>query len=542
MSDQLSVIQLGTWAELIDSIPALRGLRKKHSNSKVRLFVRPEYVDFAKTERLADQVIAVGADVAEFSGLKVEGDAIINLSVSEAGGRLAAFLGTNVRGIYVHGTETEMPDGWTRYVISSVYRSQINRLHRTDLFKGIADVVGMEGGAELRTLPAYKILAQKLLLQLRIPFQSRPFMILEPHGLPNEGCSMDEYARVIDTIHQAHPEFFFLVMGGQDDRAANEQLAFGRTGTVYNLSGLVDFQTRLGLYPLAALTIGTPGDGIHLSSAIRAPSLMLVPGKSRYWESAPPVEGQWVLRGVKGVVANDVVVSTAMALVTGNIDALRESMSKESEHRLYVTRKGAYHLHQLQQIAGLREESVEGWYIETYNAVRFEELTGLPTLPSKTLPLQQDQSVSVLETIAQGIEKAYEVAEFGLRYGSLLKREWKEAAPNAQEIRLLGQRLQDVDQTLKGLVKQVPHLGPLIDEFEVEQMSLSLGDAFTTIEKGLESYARLMARSRVLYQKVKSLSERVQLATAPAGNTPPTSKAPVSTVECLEFNVGEVNL
>lgn len=99
-----------------------------------------------------------------------------------------------------------------------------------------------------------------------------------------------------------------------------------------------------------------------------------------------------------------------------------------------------------------------------------------------SLPQVNESSFRELQKINEGIEQLYQLCEFGKKYSKDVIVEISKDAPRIEEVKRLGDKVQEVDQLTDLLLKAYPELKPVTDFYKVVKANLH-GDNIVDISE-----------------------------------------------------------
>lgn len=163
---KIAIIQLARLGDILQTLPAIQGLKTRFPGCEISLIVRSTFADAAKLSRYVDEIIelptasilapilsepnAEGKAAAlkeleswisgRFDGR--EWDALVNLSFSDVSSFIASIIPAKKRfGAYrAPDGAYAMDDAWSRWFYSQVLEKNFNILHLNDLFARICGV------------------------------------------------------------------------------------------------------------------------------------------------------------------------------------------------------------------------------------------------------------------------------------------------------------------------------------------------------------------------------------------------------------------
>jgi ADP-heptose:LPS heptosyltransferase len=483
---RIIVIQLARLGDIIQTLPAIQGLKKKYPGSEITLVARETFADAARlspyldrivefpTRRILGPVLSGGDKTEALESLsrwlaenvlsEGEYDLLINLTFSPASGYLATMIpARDRRGLHRlaggQGDQYVITDAWSQYFFAQVLGNTLNVIHLNDLFTRIAGAGEGAWPLELNE-SAGSAVAPPEAGKLRVGIQltaSRPEKTLEASA----------WAAICSEILAAEPASELVFFGAQSDLPAIETVlnlleeALGPDARAHCtiVAGTMRFHENTGWLRTCARIISPDTALVHLASACGTKVLEIAVGPVRPEETGPYGEGHDVIyfvhpaeeaqlatevaRVISGEKAR-VPVPQAITRLVRCVDGVprndlvpRNFMPEESSNFFAK----AYYLLAEFRCAG-RQEDVE-----------------IPKIGDPLQPGALDQILIAYDALCT----IRRLSEFGQHYSVRMMN----AAGDLAALGELSAKLAELEQLLDSLKKSVPLLKPLIDTWAV---------------------------------------------------------------------------
>jgi ADP-heptose:LPS heptosyltransferase len=509
---KFAVIQLNRFGDLIQSAQAARDLKKQHPDIGLTLIARSEFakpllfllnnifdkiLTIDKQEFLKDTQDSLEAylnNINEFLDdphLKSV-DVVINqsfcqtsnylMSLIQAKHRLGTFVGLN-NGVVVK-------DQWSQLIHSMVMGGPDCPFHLVDIYKnqfGIKERTNWEtaqrhiGNAKTFALHPFASHEKKrwkpqkwseVLIKL---LKSEPTVKVKLFGAPNEVALANQILKS-PSLQKFNDRIESFVGKLNLEQVYNE---------FENCSHFIGHDSALGHLAkeagLATLTISlgtvrpieTAPYGIN--SFVLAPKTKCFPcfpdTECSFYQCHADLSYQAVAEIIRGFVCeDDIDYATLKSKVSPfHLDSL-------SIYRFGPTNTGWYASENIGDgLASTKEAFRDILKVAlTYKMEEIEENLSLPIISNSTC--------EALVKINEGIEQLYQLCEFGKKYSKDVIVEISKDNPRIEEVKRLGDKVQEVDQLMDLLLKAYPQLKPITDFYKVVKANLQ-GDNIVEISE-----------------------------------------------------------
>lgn len=483
---KIAVLQLARFGDIIQTLPMIQGLKKKHPDSEITLVVRSTFVGAARLSPHVDKIVEFptasvlgpvltdGADGKAAAGLELarwisgafgaeEYDLLLNVTFTRASAYLASLINAkDKRGTLASkaiGQDFVIRDPWSQYFFSQVLEHNMNIIHLNDLFPRIAGA--MEGcwPLELRdvrpSIAVAPVPAGKIRIGIQVGASSPEKTLNAPTWtkLCKALLTFHENAELCFFGNAAEREVVVSILDAIEDEAAG--LASKRCILPI---GMLKFEENAAWVRSCDWLISPDTAIVHLASAVGTRVIEIPVGGVRPEETGPYGEGHHIV-----YVANADAEQLALQIASIVGGQKASTCVAEAITRLTPTSSGIPR-HEIVAHNFIQEET-SGFFMQAYYLLaefrcggRLEDIP-VPNIGDPGQPTALDRLVSAYDALCT----TRRLAEFGQHY--CLKM-----LENLDDRELLTahmEKIAELEDLLVKMQKSVPLAKPLIDTWRV---------------------------------------------------------------------------
>ena len=291
---KICIIQLTRLGDILQTIHAVKEIKKHHSNVQLHLIARKQFAHPLRflLDQYFDQVIYIelsqlvkpnlGSSIAafkEFTDAQSEYnyDVLINLSFSKSSSYLSSLIGAKFKLGLLRNEygEIQIQDKWSQFVFYSVMAGVHNPYNLVDLFKNII------GSHQLSCVPATGAITSTKHKRIAIhPFASNK----------NKAWTTSKWAEVIYGLAKSHPDYNIAILGGPDEKLQANEIVNNpllKGFRLENYVGSTSVEDIFNLLKNSDCFVGNDSMISHLASFLTVPILTISTGPVRPHESVP---------------------------------------------------------------------------------------------------------------------------------------------------------------------------------------------------------------------------------------------------------------
>lgn len=404
----------------------------------------------------------------------------INLSFSKSSQSLMGLITTaHKMGPYLTTEgKISVPDRWSQYILGNVLQSSsTNVFHLVDLFRFII------GQPVVKREPA------------QVNEEGDFFIVHSRTSLDRKNWEAHRWAEYLQRLSVSYPEKRFLLVGSEDDREPIQKILDNK-----NLVNNKVFENVAGNFSIEELTekikdcygfIGHDSMGAHIASLVNRKSLIITLGSARAEETSPYGEGHFVLTpktacfpcmpdtNCNYFLCHDDINPHLASLATDTCFQGKDFINSINASGLpsVVANKVTLFETKIETERGLILYNHNEIVIDTNLLIRafYESLWSFLFLDlnlNLSLPTIPRESKKELEKQFSGVEKLYELAEFGCTFSKTIMSELDKELPRIEEIKKYNLKLEEIDALTEGLAELYPLVRPAYNYFRVSRSNL----------------------------------------------------------------------
>lgn len=496
------VIQLNRLGDLIQSYQAAVDLKKQHPNISLTLVARTEFgapLRFLLTQAFDDIVLldrktllkeandnleAYLEGIGEFiNHPRLKGfDVTINQSFCQTSNYLLSLVETKHRlGTYVGANNGVLvKDQWSQLIQSMVMGGPNCPFHLVDIFKNQFGIKERTNWSE----------AQRHIGEPKT-FALHPFASLD-----KKRWKPQKWAEVLIKLLKGSPDINVKIFGSPSEVTLGEQIFNNPSLQKYkkqieNHVGKHDLQGVFAEFKKCSHFVGHDSALGHLAKEVGLATLTISLGTVRPIETTPYGINSFVL--APKTKCFPCFPDTECNFFQCHADLSYQAVAEiirgfvvEDDINYADLKKKVSPFH-LDSLSILRFGPTNtGWYAQenigdgvtnakdafrdilkvalTYKMEEIED--------NLSLPMVNDAGISALSKLNEGIEQLYQLCEFGKKYSKDVIVEISKDSPGIEEIKRLGDKVQEVDQLMDLLLKAYPELQPITDYYKVVKANL----------------------------------------------------------------------
>jgi heptosyltransferase III len=465
---KILVLQLTRLGDILCTMPTLSALRRTYPEAEIHFLVRKRFASAALVLKpydhlwqldarklLGDFIIGKGSvtdGITRLSEtiqqLRSENfDKIINLSFSPSSSFITHLISQNkiLTNGYTRTTDfyLAVPDPASGYVRAQVGLDRSNRRHIIDILSDVAQVALVDSDLH-------------------------PFSIdTKKEGIVcHLGASKDHkvwptssWIAFFNRLTQVRNESITLVGSSEDSSLASEILSQIKSDKIINCVGQTDWNQLISILKTSKLFIGADSGPLHAASLAGCKTLNLSVGNVRFWETGPTVKDSRVLRSREPQhLMSDVVFNHAQDILD-NGNKYDESAVCTGEAELRY------------KIYGGTSFEPDAW-----GTVSWMYFGG---------PCPR-----FIGDLPEALKQIEEVADIAVLQVDALKE-------NAEKTEIVG-ILDNLDEVLEIMRKNIPPISPLLEEFRGNKENIAPGPRNEIFEKTRQCYLDLRGRVSAL--------------------------------------------
>ena len=514
---RIAVVQLARLGDVLQSFPAIRGLREKNPDATISLIVRRSFLDAAKLCVDVNELIVLDArDIAEKKSLDAlktfvancgRFDELYNLSFSETSSYLCSLIPAThkvgyVRDVSETSSDLIVTDRWSQYFLSTVQGSTLNTIHVTDLFARVCGV-----GVDVWPMAHYQVALSPEYVGIQIGASRL-----------SKTLSFDMWVETLKAIEiecvQQGSTQQFLLFGSQAEQALIDSIvttAGVSTERFSNVAGSTSFDRMEDLVARCKLVFTPDTAVVHLASLINVPVLLMSVGGARPQETGPYGNGHYVLQihdsATRATLPKE--LSTVIIYGEGRFKDIRTLAI--SRTKLIKTSDGS--LRQILEAVNYNAEEVRDFFEKSYYllaefrcAGRNEDISP-PTLKDA----KQTHSADEFAKHFRALTAIDRLAEYGLFYcGRILDA--IQANKPIKDMKVWFDKLNELEKILINTADQMELIKPLVAQNKVvrEVSPVASGSLSQMVEVTETSYRILKENIQIFNQLLSSMLEQMK--------------------------------
>lgn len=508
---RIAILQLARLGDILQTLPAIQGLKKKYPNSEITLVVRQKFSDAARVSPHVDKIVELPtalilepaltaqnqaeslARLAHWIGSELIADGpyhkLINLTFTRASSYLAGLVPANEK-LGVKSTKAGahiISDPWSQYFFSQVLNHNMNMIHLNDLFSRICGVEKTTWPIDVRQPNEAAAIPPKT-ERMRIGIQVTA-------SVPEKTLNSESWSAVCKQLLARFPTAELVFFGGQGDLTAIAAVASTLPiGSYTTLAGTLKFNENVAWVRACSHVVSPDTALVHLASLCGTKVVELAIGAVRPEETGPygedhhvlyPVScnamqlGEQVARAIAGEKASTVVAQSQTRMVKCSHGALRSELAAKNftpeESRNFFQK--AYYLLAEFRCAG-RVEDID-----------------IPKLGDPAQPAALDKVLAAYDAMCV----VRRIAEFGQHYCVKLLQNSEDQA----QLKIYAEKLSQLESMLDEAQKTVPLVKPLVDTWIVaKDLAESPGDDLETMIAVTEGAYRELGQNVEIVQQL----------------------------------------
>lgn len=525
---RIAILQLARLGDILQTLPAIQGLKKRYPNCEITLIVRQKFADAARVCPHVDRIVelptatmlepllngandsqAALARLAQWinSNLVAGGPyhKLINLTFSRASSYLASLIPAHERlGVRSSSSGSHViSDPWSQYFFAQVLNHNVNMLHLNDLFCRIA-------GVEQKTWPVELngIEASETNEALRANATIQRIGIQLTASTPEKSLNVESWVAVCQALLTRHPQAQLVFFGSRDDLAAIEAVTTHLPAAACAIvAGTLRFHENVNQLRSCQWIVSPDTALVHLASLCGTRVVEIALGGVRPEETGPYGEGHHVLYPVS---CNAAQLGEQVARVMNGERAT--TVVAQSSTRFVKCADGS--LRSELKATNFTPEESSNFFQKAYYllaefrcAGRVEDIE-IPELGDAAQPQSLDKVLAAYDTLCV----IRRIAEFGQHYCvKLLKN-----SEDQEQLRLYAEKLAQLETMLDDAQKSVSLVKPLIDTWIVaKDLAYSPDDALNGPTdsqdlSGLDDLDEIIAVTEGAYRELGQNVEIVQ--------------------------------
>lgn len=513
---KIIILQLARLGDILQTLPAIQGLKKKYPESKISLVVRNKFSDAAKISPYIDEIIELPTkDILSFYVEKpsieskqksldsltnwyvqnfknTQYDLLINLTFTESSSWLATIIQANEKRGVIRAEDgaISMKDLWSQYFYAQVLQKNYNILHLNDLFVRISGVDSGFWPVEIKD--SFKINANSV-----IPAKNnvRRVGIQLTASQAIKSPSIATWALICSKIYnETGAELVFF--GSQQDLPIIE-MVISQAGVRDNsivLAGTYRFDENIPWIKSCDCIVSPDTAIVHLASICGTRVVCIPMGGVRSEETGPYGIGHSVLypaNATPEVFSSEIV----RVIVTGKA----KLPVPQAVTKLTATKNGQMR-NELVPSNFEQDENINlfqnAYYLlaEFRNEGRLEEVT-IPKVGKQDSGAKLDELIHVHDTLFS-MRKA---ADFGSHYCMIMA----ENTHDTVQLKDCSKKLMEVDALLNSLENN-RYVKPLIDSWKIAKGNILNPDLKTMILQTEGAYRELQQNIDIVFQLLET--------------------------------------
>lgn len=515
---RIAILQLARLGDILQTLPTLEGLKKIYPDAEITLVVRSTFSDAAKLSPHVDKLVEFPAkDVlgpcladrvsgrqasldrlaAWISGeLSGKYDLLLNLTFSKASSYLASLIDAKERRGMARGRDGSLSvdDPWSTYFISQVLTRNLNIIHLNDLFAWIAGLDAAAFPTQLKE-PNCKPLPRGPKTKVRIGIQISA-------SAPEKSLNRETWACVCRAIIEKIPLAELVFFGGANDvpgivavLSEVERRMAGRwqPSRCTVVAGSRKFHENLSIVRDCDWIVAPDTAIVHLASLAkgRAESPRIIEiavGDVRPEDTGPYGDGHHVLYPVscdKEGLAEEITQLLRGKNVGKTVALSRSKMMARSDGTFRSV---------LAPDNFTDEETSSFFKWSYYLLAEFRCAGRVEDVPIPRLgdPVSLEKLLSAFDALCAILR----LAEFGQHYCMKMLEE----LGNPRQLKLLSEKIAEIETMLLSLQKTVSFVRPLIDTWTVAK----------DVARSPQGVEEVVALTEGTYRELKQNCEIIQ--------------------------------
>ena len=525
------IVQLTRIGDNIQTLQAVRELKKTHSNIDFILVGRQQFVNpikhlLAKDYKKIYTIDLKGMfskDGTNLNAIKDELkekinqinthdiDVTINLSYSKSSGFLTKLVKSNHKlGCYrTENFELEVKGFLSQYLYSNVLENELNSFNLVDLYR---QIMGSQSLEEFQTLPR----------------ENGEYLIIHPFAsLDRKSWKIDKWNSVIQEILKNYSGKICII-GGDEDIESSKVLI--KNERIKNLVGKSSFENLEPYFQNAFLFVGHDSVGGHLASYYEVQSLTISFGTVRPSETTPYGNLNYNLSGKIGCYP--CLPSTECSLYQCQYNVMPEVIAEcitqihtigEITHERLIEKLSQSAIEKTRLFVSYLDENIgmvltdiiphtstaKDTMKQIYEVVWSYYLFDIAI--TKPAPIVANSSVNDLINTKLGFEKLFETIQFGKKYCQFILVELTKKNADSNYVHENLMKISEVSQLIQGIHGGFPLIKPITDFYNVRSSQISATEPINFVneyylviedfEKLIKGIHELLSNQLKLFEK-----------------------------------------
>jgi ADP-heptose:LPS heptosyltransferase len=559
-TERILIIQLARMGDILQTTPALIGLRNKYPNAKIDIVVRETFKNIIANNPYINEVYSLdtkdimsnlilrkGSLIEVTSKLKNftkelednEYDIVYNLSFSVASTYLTYIVGKNK----VYGlTRSEdgyytASDDWSKYFVATVMKDTINHRHLVDLFKSICEVTDNDDQLYIHKNTANRQWAKNELTNCGYKSSDKLIAIQTGASTSDKKWPINNYISTINALLESSEDIKIMLTGSKSELSLSEKLkeAFqNQSDRVFNFIGQTNLSELSSLLSYCDLLITNDTGPLHIATALSIKVLCLSMGSSNIIQTGPygkatnytitpsincyPCNLTKKCGDLKCKSSIKSTTITKMALdIINNKEIKNEGIYQDEEIVIY---KGEIK-------KSLTEDNIEYSFVEytplsdrvpTTKEIMYDIYK---TLWNYMLDAFDEQNIAFntfpnLDTVAELhkvlelLNHLFQLSEIGIKYTKGLIAELNNKDLAIESINKLSNQIAIVDENITTIGKVSTYVSPIVNMFNVEKECLVSTDIKELSEQTSEIYNKLRGQTQYVFQMISQIIQATE--------------------------------
>lgn len=517
---KLAVVQLDGRNELLLSLPAINGLKKRYPKAKLTLIVSTECNELVRLLNDVEEVILVDTKhLADSTPSQTAYDLTVNLSFSDAGIVYSSLLTSyKLLGTDISGDKNPLfLSPWAVYNESMIAESKLNPFHRSDIYKAIAEVQN-ENCEHTLTAPD------------SLMDEAKKYLCSEEHlkiAIAVDALSLKEFSHLVPLLRERLPSSKLYFLGTLKSKAkADEILTAVGNGDSYcvNLCGKLSLDVTAAFLRMADILVDTEGELSYIASGYGTFTITIGHEETHTTDTCVYSHGHLIVARLGNLDCSNILAEileyTAKAN-SGSIPSPEQWQSFCDECFDAYSQSATIHI--TQRISN-REEApnfsestlVPLMYMGAdhadcirtfYKLLWYHELEGR----NETIygfDVFHETTLEQLTKLLKPLEQLYELAAFGHKYCSFIKKDLVEK--NYEKAKVNSAKLQDVDTLIDLMADSHQNLTPVINFFQVSQSQIQAREPIAVAVETTKLYLSLQHQVLILLELSETLFKRIK--------------------------------
>lgn len=527
-SGSITVVQMTRFGDLLQTIWAVKDLKKQNPNIKVNLVARKKFGEPLKF--LLDQYfdntyllnpssfltedLTQGIDSTLDAINSWESKVVVNLSFSKTSAYLCNLINADFKlGLVANNFGAVQAMGsWSEFVYSTVMRGALNPFSLVDIFRFILGI------KEKPTFPERNVSGKEIVIH--------PFASIE-----RKSWNMSKWSEVLYSTLKNNPDIQISIVGSKEDLKKAEELR--------NNPLLASYKDRLSLecgtlsleqlhkkLSESFLFCGHDSMVGHLASLAGTQSLTLALGSVRADETTPYGINNFVISPKTDCypcfptdacdnfkchkdMSYKVATESLQQLIDSNTisyEKIKENISPLHLSTVDILKtefksSGLFSLVNLQEGNQTTKELYRTFYriVWLYMLEQTEENTSFPQI--------NQISLKQIEAFIPNLKQLFELAEFGKKYSRFILEEVSKDQPDLNYIKDCGTKIEEIDEMQVLVGKASPALNPIIDFFNLKKSNMNGANLVELCSSSFEIYQGIASFCNILYDLISKTIE-----------------------------------